>query len=420
MPRMLYTLSLWLLLPFAVLRLFGRAMRQPEYLQHLGERFGVLRGSVPDKAVIWLHCVSVGETRAAAPLIALLRARYPDHAILVTHTTPTGRATSKQLFGDGVLRCYLPYDLPYAVRRFLQHYKPKVGVLLETELWFNLIAFCRGRDIPLLLANARMSAKSARGYARLGRIVEDGLKQLAVIAAQTRADAERLCELGAPEVVVTGNLKFDVVVPQDAVQRGAALRQSLGIDRPVLLAASTRDGEEALVLDAVAQAKIPGLLTVIVPRHPERFDTVAALLERRGLVYVRRSSLQQGAKVPGQVSVVLGDSMGEMPTYYSSCDLAFIGGTLLPFGGQNPIEASMLGCPVVVGPHTFNFEEVVSEAVMRGAAARVWDVGGLAAELRELMGDAKARQRMGEAGKAYVAANRGAARRTLDLIGKFI
>lgn len=419
MPRLLYTLSLWVLVPLIPLRLLWRAIHQPGYLRHVGERFGIF-GAPPEGPVIWLHCVSVGETRAAAPLVDLLQSRYPDHQILLTHATPTGRAASEQLFGDHVLRCYLPYDLPYAVRRFLQHYKPKVGLLLETELWFNLIAACHGRRIPLMLVNARMSAKSARGYARLGRLIEDALQMLTCIAAQSPADAERLCELGAPEVVVTGNMKFDVLPPQDVVQRGVRLRRNFGVQRPVFLAASTRDGEETLILDAVAQAAIPGLLTVVVPRHPQRFDAVAALLERRNVLYVRRSSLGERRAVAPEVSVVLGDTMGEMPAYYSACDVAFIGGSLLPFGGQNLIEACMLGCPVLIGPHTFNFEEIASEAVMRGAAARVWDVGGLASELKELMGDAKARQRMGEVGRTYAAAKRGAARRTLELVEKFI
>jgi 3-deoxy-D-manno-octulosonic-acid transferase len=419
MPRLLYTLLLWALVPLIPLRLLWRAIRQPEYLQHLGERFGVF-GAPPEGPVIWLHCVSVGETRAAAPLIELLQGRYPGHQILLTHATPTGRAAGEQLFGDRVLRCYLPYDLPYAVRRFLRHYKPRVGLLLETELWFNLIAACHGRQIPLMLVNARMSAKSARGYARLGRLIEDALLMLTCIAAQSPADAERLCELGAPEVVVTGNLKFDVTLPLDVAQRGARLRQSFGMQRPVFLAASTRDGEEVLILDAVVRAAVPSLLTVVVPRHPQRFDTVAALLERRDIPYVRRSSLEEGEVVAPEVSVVLGDTMGEMPAYYSACDVAFIGGSLLPFGGQNLIEACMLGCPVLIGPYTFNFEEAASEAVMYGAAARVWDVRGLASELKELMEDAKARQRMRESGRTYAAAKRGAARRTLELVEKFI
>lgn len=416
MPRILYSLLLWLLVPLVPIKLLWRAIRQPEYLQHVGERFG--RYEVPtSRPVIWLHCVSVGETRAAAPIVELLLQNYPQHDILLTHATPTGRATGEQLFGDRVLRAYLPYDLPFAVKRFLKHFRPQAGLLMETELWFNLIHKCKRRGIPLLLVNARMSPKSARGYARLGTLVERGLVDLAKVAAQTRGDAERLCELGAPQVEVTGNLKFDVVPPADAASQGEALRRLFGAERPVFLAASTREGEEALILDALAQVSVPGLLTVIVPRHPQRFEEVADLLQARNLEYRRRSE-----NLPLELScqVLLGDSMGEMPAYYAACDIAFIGGSLLPYGGQNLIEACALGRPVLIGPHTFNFDEVASEAVLKGAAARVWDVAGLAGEIRELMSDAGARKRMGEAGLAFAASNRGAAQRTLALVARVL
>lgn len=416
MPRFLYTVLLCLLLPLVPLRLLWRSFRQPEYLQHLGERFGFFE-AIPDQPVIWLHCVSVGETRASAPLVELLQQRYPDHVILLTHATPTGRAAGEQLFGGSVLRAYLPYDLPFAVRRFLNHFQPRLGLLMETELWFNLIQACESKGVPLLLVNARMSPKSARGYARLGGLVKHALQQLAAIAAQTDADAGRLSGLGAPQVAVTGNIKFDVAPPADAISQGQALRQLFGAQRPVFLAASTREGEESLVLDSVARAAVPGLLTVIVPRHPQRFDEVAALLLERGVRYLRRS---ENAAVEPDCPVLLGDSMGEMPAYYAACDLAFIGGSLLPYGGQNLIEACALGKPVLIGPHTFNFDEVAAQAVMQGAAARIQDGSGLAAELKALMADAAARERMGEAGLAFAATNRGAAQRTLALLEKFI
>lgn len=416
MSRFFYTVLLLLILPLVPLRLLWRSLRQPEYLHHLGERFGFFKDR-PDRPVIWLHCVSVGETRASEPLVRLLQQRYPDHAILLTHTTPTGRATSEQLFGDSVMRVYLPYDLPFAVAGFLRHFKPKIGLLMETELWFNLIHACKSRSIPLLLVNARLSEKSARGYGRLGWLVEQGLENLATIAAQTRPDAERLCELGASQVVVTGNLKFDVMPPASATEQGAVMRRLMGEGRPVLLAASTREGEEVLVLDAVAQAAVPGLLTVIVPRHPQRFDEVAALLQARGLSFRRRS---ENAVLPPDCQVLLGDSMGEMHAYYAACDLALIGGSLLPYGGQNLIEACALGKPVLMGPHTFNFDEAASQAVMRGAATRIWDAATLASEIRQLMEDAGTRRRMGEAGLAFATVNRGAARRTLDLVEKLI
>ncbi|HEY3326348.1 MAG TPA: lipid IV(A) 3-deoxy-D-manno-octulosonic acid transferase [Novimethylophilus sp.] len=413
MPRFLYTLLLWLLVPLIPLRLLWRSLRQPEYLHHVGERFGFFDG-VADKPVIWLHCVSVGETHAAAPLVDLLRQRYPGHKVLLTHATPTGRKAGEQLFGDSVLRAYLPYDLPFAVNRFLGHFRPRIGLLMETELWFNLIHACKAGKMPLLLVNARMSARSARGYARVSALVEDSLTQLAAIAAQTAADARRLCELGAPQAVVTGNLKFDVL---PAKATAATLQRLCGVPRTIFLAASTREGEEALVLDAVQQAGIPGLLTIIVPRHPQRFDEVAVLLQTCGVRYRRRS---ENSVAGADDAVLLGDSMGEMAAYYAVCDFAFIGGSLLPYGGQNLIEACALGKPVLLGPHTYNFDEAASTAIMQGAAVRVWDAAALAAEIKELAHDAALRERMGAAGLAFAAGNRGAARRTLALVEKFI
>jgi 3-deoxy-D-manno-octulosonic-acid transferase len=428
MPRWTYTLLLCLLLPLALLKLVWRSFRQPEYLHHVPERFGFYRMPRPTEPIIWLHAVSVGETRATAPLVALLRERYPQHRILMTHTTPTGRAAGEQLFGDHVLRCYLPYDLPGAMARFLDHFQPQTGLLMETELWFNLIAACEKRDMPLLLVNARLSERSARGYARLGRLAADGLQKLAAIAAQTEPDAQRLRGLGVQDVTVTGNLKFDVTPPPEAQEKGAALRLLFGQGRPVFLAASTRDGEEPLVLDAVAAANVPGLLTVIVPRHPQRFNEVAVMLEKRGLPFVRRSSLLEAppspqpspARIKGAVGadiqVVLGDSMGEMFAYYAACDMAFIGGSLLPLGGQNLIEACAMGKPVLIGPHTWNFEAVAQSALEAGAALRVEDPAQLGAELRAMFADSEIRERMSRQALAFSGSHSGASQRVMGVI----
>lgn len=416
MSRLLYTLLLYLLLPLALLKLLWRASRQPEYLQHVAERFGFYPGPRPQQPVLWLHAVSVGETRAAAPLIAALQRRYPEYRILITHATPTGRATGEQLFADSVLRCYLPYDLPGGVDRFLAHFRPRIGLLMETELWFNLIAQCARSAVPLLLVNARLSEKSARGYARIGGLTRNGLLQLRAVAAQSEADANRLRMLGAERVSVSGNLKFDVGLPDDLAERGAALRALFGTARPVLLAASTREGEEALVLDAVQQAAIPGLLLVVVPRHPQRFDSVAALLEKRGISYVRRSTSVTAEKV----DVVLGDSMGEMISYFAACDAAFIGGSLLPFGGQNLIEACAVGRPVLIGPHTFNFQQAAAAAIAAGAAQRVDHVAGLSAALRALFADPGRMAAMGAAGLRFCDANRGSTGRVLDLVARHL
>src|SRR5665647_1131943 len=262
-----YTLVLWLLLPYVVLRLLWRARKQPEYLQRVGERFGLypIRSKKP---VIWLHAVSVGETRATQSLVYRLRSSYPHHQILLTHTTPTGRASSEQLYGDSVLRVYLPYDYPFAVNNFLLHFHPQLGILMETEIWFNLIHACHLQRVPLLLLNARMSEKSRRGYARFARLTRNALGELTSIAAQTTDDAARLTSLGAKNVSVTGNLKFDIDPPSSMLELGRHMREQFGTTRKIFLAASTREGEEALLVDALQNIRIPGLLLVIVPRHP--------------------------------------------------------------------------------------------------------------------------------------------------------
>jgi len=419
MTRNVYTFILYLLLPFTPFKLLWRARKQPEYLQHWQERYGFYKLQL-QKPVIWLHCVSVGETRAAEPLIKALLQQYPEHQILLTHTTPTGRATGDQLFGNKVARVYLPYDVPFAVNRFLQHFKPTIGVLMETELWFNLIDSCKQHKVPLLLVNARLSEKSAQGYGKLGAVVRQGLHGLSAIAAQTAQDAERLQMLGANNVSIIGNLKFDVAPHDDAMTKGQLLRDTLGKQRPVFLAASTRDGEEAMILDAVARANIPNLLTIIVPRHPQRFDEVAELLKKHEVNFIRRSSLTNESPEQKHVTYLMGDSMGEMFTYYASCDVAFIGGSLLPLGGQNLIEACSMGKPVLIGPYTFNFEQATEMAIAARAAERVQDSIDLAHHLQNLFADSAKRQAMSAAALNFSEESRGATQRTLDLLKQYL
>lgn len=412
MSRAIYSLMLYLLLPYALLHLLWRGRRQRGYLQHVGERFGRFAEQIR-QPVIWVHAVSVGETRAAEPLIAALRARHPGHRILLTHATPTGRETSASLYGNEVSRCYLPYDFSWAVRRFLRHFKPQVGIVMETEIWPNLIDSCSRHGIPCYLVNARMSEKSARGYLRFGALTRRALGGLSGIGAQTTRDAERLATLGAEGVTVTGNIKFDRAAPPDMQALGAELRALFGRERPLFLAASTREGEETLVLEALAQIQVPGLLTVIVPRHPQRFDDVAALLGQRGIRYARRSDNQP---VAADVSVVLGDSMGEMFAYYAACDLAFVGGSLLPLGGQNLLEACAVGRPVLVGPHTFNFEDATEGAIQAGAALRIADTLQLAGTVTALLNDPARRAAMADAGRRFAEAHRGATARTMEML----
>jgi 3-deoxy-D-manno-octulosonic-acid transferase len=409
--RHVYTLATYAMLPFALLHLLGRSRRQPAYLKHIPERFGFYR-AVPTRPVIWLHAVSVGETRAAEPLVKALQQAYPQHQILLTHMTPTGRETGEQLFGNNVLRCYLPYDFPQAVESFLQSIKPVAGVLLETEIWFNLVHLCRQKDIPLYLVNARLSEKSAARYARFARWVRPGLKALAGIAAQTEQDAQRLRALGAQKVEVAGSLKFDVEPPASQLALGSELRSRIG-ERPVFLAASTREGEEELVLEAGTRSGIADLLTVIVPRHPQRFDQVAAFLQGGNTRFQRRSENQP---VAANTQVLLGDSMGEMFAYYAACDVAFVGGSLLPYGGQNLLEACAVGKPVLIGPHTYNFADAAELAVAACAARRVINAAELGEAVKSLFASSRRRKAMGDAGRAFCSTHQGATQKVLKLL----
>lgn len=407
--RFLYSVVTTLLLPVLFGHLLWRARRQPEYLRHWGERIGL--GPRLTGPVIWLHAISVGETRAATPLINALLQRYPTHRILLTHTTPTGRATGREIFAERVVQCYLPYDLPWAVGLFLRRSQPCMGILMETEIWPNLYAIAAQRGIPLFLVNARMSEKSARGYARFAHLTRMALQQLTAVAAQTEADAKRLTALGARTITLCGNLKFDVAAPANTPARVAELRALFG-SRPVCLAASTREGEEALILEAWQRQGGDALL-VLVPRHPQRFDAVADLLRTRKLSFMRRS---EGHAPDASISLFLGDSMGEMAAYYGAADVAYIGGSLLPLGGQNLIEAAAMGCPILIGPHTFNFTAVAEAALAAGAALRVTDAEGLVRQVHTLLDNAEQRAQMRAAGRAFAAQHQGATQRILTVI----
>jgi len=413
--RLGYRLLLWLSFPWVLLHLWWRGRRQPGYREHVGERFGWYP-TRPARPVIWLHAVSVGETRAAEPLVRALAARYPGHELLLTQMTPTGRETAQQLFGGAATIAYLPYDYPQAVARFLAHFRPRLGILMETEIWFNLVECCARRGVPLLLANARLSEKSARGYELVAPLTRAALGRLAAVSAQTGEDAERLARLGARGVEVTGNLKFDVVLAPQLLALGAELKQRIG-HRPVLLAASTREGEEELVLDALAHIRVEGLLLLLVPRHPQRFDEVAALLSGRKLSYLRRSD---NCALPADCRVLLGDSMGEMAAYYAACDLAFIGGSLLPYGGQNLIEACAVGRALLFGRHMYNFSEASRLALAAGAAIEVADAAMLGERAGELLGDQATLARMSQAALAFSHAHQGATARNLAICERLL
>jgi 3-deoxy-D-manno-octulosonic-acid transferase len=410
--RFVYTLLLYLLAPWVRLRLWRRARKEAGYREHVGERFGYYEGPAIE-GCLWVHAVSVGETRAAQPIVERLLERYPTRTLLLTHMTPTGREAGRQVYGDRVVQRYLPYDFPGAVRRFLDHHRPALGLIMETELWFNLIHACAERGVPLHLVNARLSEKSCRGYARLGPVVAQGLNELKLIAAQNTADAQRFRALGAREVKVTGNVKFDMNPDPSLIDRGRRWRAQLGTVRPVFLAASTRDGEEPLLLDVLGRIDVPNLLTILVPRHPQRFDEVARMLDERSIRYRRRSN---GQMPDADCAVWLGDSMGEMTAYYAACDVAFVGGSLQPLGAHNLVEPCALGRPVVVGPSVFNFQEAAELGIAAGAVIQVQDASGVAREVQALLRDRARVERMGAAGAAFANAHRGAVDRLVALL----
>ena len=431
MLRLIYR-ALWLLIaPIAVIRLYVRSRKEPGYRRYIGERFGSVKGRAADdrKRLIWLHAVSVGETRAAQPLVEALMAAHPEARFLITHMTPGGRATGEALFGDRVMRCYLPYDFPWFVRRFLRAWRPSLGIVMETEVWPTLIDECRRIAMPLVLANARMSQRSYKRADRFGRAAREVFGGFTRVLAQSPADAERLQALGAREIAVLGNLKFDMTAPEALIERGHFWRKAFG-RRHVWVAASTRDGEEPLLIEAVKRlaSATPGdeVLLVLVPRHPQRFDEVAGLLEREGLRYVRRS--QWSASEPldamtqggAPVQVLLGDSMGEMPAYFAAADAAFIGGSLLPLGGQNLIEACAVGTPVFFGPHMFNFTQASTDALAAGAAVQVADQAALADALKAFFSDESRQVAMSGAASAFTSRHRGATKRTIAVLDTFL
>ena len=418
--RLLYSALWWFAMPLVLLRLWRRGRKEPGYRRHIGQRLGFY-GKPLSARHIWVHAVSVGETRAAEPLIDALLAEYPHQTILLTHMTATGRATGAQLFGKHgvrVVQSFLPYDTGWMCARFLRHYRPALCVLMETEVWPNLMAQCKRQRVPVVLANARLSARSLRRGQRFGRLLRPAAEAIDCVGAQSAADAARLREFGARHVEITGSLKFDVTPPPDAVQLGLAWRRSIGA-RPVLLCASTREGEEKLILDALVKVGRPDWLTVIVPRHPQRFDEVAALADAGGFSVRRRSESGSDTWAAG-VDIVLGDSMGEMFAYYALCDAAFVGGSLMPLGGQNLIEALALSKPVLIGPHTFNFQAITEDAIEVGAAVRVADTGELLRIWRALVADSAAHDRMAVAAGNFARRHQGATVRTLALLAPLL
>ncbi|MGC1519951.1 MAG: lipid IV(A) 3-deoxy-D-manno-octulosonic acid transferase [Steroidobacteraceae bacterium] len=412
MMRRLYSLAIYLAVPFAFAAVLWRGLRDRSYWQGLGERFG--RGGASSTGSIWLHAVSLGEVSAAATLVRALRVRYPETPMVLTSATPTGRARARSLFGDAVNVRYLPYDTPAAVARFLDRIRPRLGIILETELWPNLFKECQRRGVPLLLASARLSAKSVARYRRLGGLARGLFSAASLIAAQTREDAERFIAIGAPgsSIRVVGNIKFDVEIGAAVSGEGQALRESLGGARPIWIAGSTHAGEEEQVLAAHAELPAEALL-LLVPRHPDRFETVAELLNRRGVKFARRSG---GIAPDAATRVMLVDTVGELAALYSAADAAFVGGSLVPVGGHNLLEPAALGLPVLTGPSYANGAEIARLLLAEGAALEVKDARELAAALTRLLADPQERRRMGAIARRIIESNRGSVARLLELI----
>ncbi len=407
LARGLYSVLLRLLTPAVLLRYAWRSRAEPLYRQSLGERLGVYT-SRSETGVWWVHAVSLGETRAAAALIDGLRVLRPSVRLLLTHGTATGREAGLALLREGDVQAWLPLDTPGAVRRFLRHFRPSIGVLMETEIWPNLLHAAREAALPMVLANARLSERSQRKGERLAALLRPALRSLSLVLAQTADDARRLRASGALEIAVAGNIKFDMTPDPTMLARGRAWRDALA--RNVVLAASTREGEEAPLLEAWRALASPRPLLLIVPRHPQRFDEVATMVQASGLTLVRRSAWND---VPAQAAhaadVWLGDSLGEMATYYAAADVALLGGSFAPLGGQNLIEAAACGCPVVMGPHTFNFADAAQLATAAGAAIRVAGFGEAVA-FAVVLGHAD-RASWSARASAFAAAHRGAAQR---------
>ncbi len=444
MIRAVYSLLMRLAQPLMRAKLRRRALAEPGYAVAMDERFGLYASrpeagspdaaspdpasghkAAPVQAFVWIHAVSLGETRAAAILVKRLRQQMPGMRLLLTHGTATGRAEGAALLQDSDTQAWLPWDTPGAVEKFLQHFKPRIGILMETEVWPNLAAACQRRQVPLVLANARLSEKSLRQSSRLAWLARPAYRALAAVWAQTQADAMRLGSLGAPVAGVFGNLKFDATPNLPQLEQGRAWRTQR--DRPVILFASSREGEEAALLailkDPAHQAgpAAHAAQWLIVPRHPQRFDEVAAMASAKGFGVSRRSawgsSLPSDAAAPAPpVSIWLGDSLGEMPLYYGLASVALLGGSFEPLGGQNLIEAAACACPVVMGPHTFNFAEAAQLAHEAGAAQRA---PGLAEAVRmalSLAVDARRLQAARTAAQAFTAAHQGATGKLVQAI----
>lgn len=416
----LYTALLYLIQPFVWLRLLLRSRKAPAYRKRWAERYGFCRGKVAPQGIM-LHSVSVGETLAAIPLVRALRHRYPTIPITVTTMTPTGSERVQSAFGKNVHHVYLPYDLPCAMNRFLDTVQPKLVIVMETELWPNMITALHNRKIPLVIANARLSERSAKGYKKLGEFTRRLMSRITLIAAQNEEDAGRFLELGLKrsQLTVTGSLKFDISVTPELAARAITLRRQWAPRRKVWIATSTHDGEESIILDAHRQllAKFPDLLLILVPRHPERFKDARELVQKGGFSFTLRSS----GEIPStSTQVVIGDSMGELMLLYGIADLAFVGGSLVERGGHNPLEPAAHAIPVLMGPHIFNFKDICAKLQQADGLITVSDASSLVSEITTLLTDEDYRLYYGRHAVEVLHQNQGALQRLLQLLQPYL
>ncbi|WP_062261367.1 lipid IV(A) 3-deoxy-D-manno-octulosonic acid transferase [Endozoicomonas arenosclerae] len=421
MSRTLYSLLLYLAIPAVLIKLVLRARKSPAYGHRWGERFGFIKELPTDKPVIWIHSVSVGETIASAPMVKQLMEQYPDHRFVITTMTPTGSERVQKIYGDQVFHVYCPYDLPDVQNRFLKRIHPKLALMMETELWPNTIAACKAKNIPVVIVNARLSEKSARGYAKLGSLTRNMMKNIHRVACQNDTDGERFKELGLPaeNLDVTGSVKFDLDVDDEITKSAALLRDSwesgLGRKARILIAASTHDGEDQPVLDAFKQVRkqFSDALLLLVPRHPERFNSTFELAQGQGFNTIRHS---QATETSPETQVIIGDTMGELMKLYAASDIAFVGGSLIENGGHNMLEPAALGIPVLSGPSVYNFTDISQQLEDAGGMKTIHNSEELVEIVAELMASDTARKKMGSQAQAFVEGNKGALQKLVKLV----
>ncbi len=419
--RFLYTLVIYFLAPFVLLRLFLLGFKNPAYRTRWQERFGFIQKQKFNKPVIWIHAVSVGEVNAATPIINRLLEQYSNYQLLVTTVTPTGAFTIKQHFGEDVSHLYLPYDLPFAVKQFIKNVKPTLLITMETEIWPNLYNVCQSFDISVLIINARLSEKSSKGYKLVSKLMKQTLKKVSLIAAQTKKDADRFISFGADKakVVVSGNLKFDITIPHSITEQAESLKRYFSVSRPIWIAASTQEGEEEIILKAHKSVlkKHPDAILILAPRHPERVSKVMALCDAADLKYVRRTEQR---KFSPEFNVYILDTLGELQLHYAASQVAFVGGSLVKTGGQNMMEPASLGLPVISGQYTFNFTEISELLSEQEALITVSNDRELADEICDLLSDANRRHNIGEKGRKVIDLNKGNINGLMEVIKPYL